>query len=88
MHEVLVVLEQWCTSAGLKVSAAKTQWIDLGKRSSVADMTIDGVEIKRSKSVKFLSLFISRDMKWREHLGYLRTQSILLISDLFSTHRS
>ena len=75
IRQCLNVVEQWCQSAGLKVSAGKTQWIDVGKRPAIADVAIDGIEIERSESIKFLGLMISKDGKWRQHLEYLKAKT-------------
>ena len=61
----------WCKSTSLKISPSKTQLMNIGKYEYNEEITIDGQKIEKIKSIKYLGVMLSKEMKWKEHLNLI-----------------
>ena len=74
-------ISRWITSNGLKMNVAKTQLMVMNRRSKdkkveQIQVSIDGTELNKQSSVKYLGVLIDNDLAWK---AYVKS-SVVLVS--------
>ena len=69
-------ISMWIKSNGLKMNVAKTQLMVLNRKSKdkaeQIQVKIDGTELNKQCSVRYLGVHIDKDLTWKVHVNYLR----------------
>ena len=67
-------ISRWITSNGLKMNVAKTQLNRRSKDKKVEQIqvSIDGTELNKQSSIKYLGVLIDNDLAWKAHVNHLR----------------
>lgn len=72
----VLVIENWCRSAGLRLSVEKSQILNLGKCEPVqCDLTIDGKQVPVSDKIKYLGVMLDARLEWNEHIRYIEQKA-------------
>lgn len=70
--DAINIIEQWCESAGLKLSVEKSQVLDIGKCECAGQLPkMSGHRIDSTKAIKYLGVMLDRGLKWNEHIKYI-----------------
>ena len=91
-----MIRTHWSLEAGLHINANKTQAMLIGSPHnlrkinllSLPSITVNGVNIPFSSSVKNLGLHISSDLKWGTHVNSIVTYTTKTLNFLYSKCRS
>ena len=75
LDKALACINDWCQRAELKVSAEKTQVLNVGTSKYTIPIVIEGKTVESSDSLTYLGVTISKEMKWREHLASLKIKA-------------
>eukprot|EP00061_Rhincodon_typus_P001647 g15368.t1 len=80
-------LVTWCNENSLSLNISKTKelTIDFRKKGEHVPIYINGTEVKRVKSIKFLGVTITNDLSWTSHVdGTVRVaqQSLVFLRRL------
>ena len=79
INDELDIISDWFKSNKLSVNAAKSNYVTFRKSPdcTIPDtITIDGNQIEKAKSVKFLGIFIDERLKWQDHISHCRKKII------------
>lgn len=66
----------WSDQWGFKVSPAKTQVMLFTNKNVEAVVKVWEVNVKKSKSVKFLGMWFDKRLTWRDHVQFLREKCL------------
>lgn len=78
MNAELTTLSDWFKANKLSLNTSKTNYVIFQKSNSLktnsneVNITIDGKQIDRVKSPKFLGVYLDENLTWREHIDYCR----------------
>ena len=68
MNRILDNISQWCAANKLSLSPAKTCYSIFGNCSYNIKLLVNGKEIGKTESVKYLGLLIDDKLKWINHI--------------------
>ena len=72
INQVLTEISKWFSANKLSLNIEKTKFILFGKNSHDLDaihLKINGVDIDRINSIRFLGVTIQKNLKWTEHIN-------------------
>ena len=69
IQQALTVLDQRCRVLGLKISVDKTKFVRYtpGQSNEEPQFTLQGTDIERVSSYKYLGVIFDEKLTWKEH---------------------
>lgn len=80
--EALRAIDKWCASTGLSLSTQKSQIVNIGRLNYERKVEINGDQIEYSPYFKYLSITLSRELKFKEYLNELEKKTIKLTNTI------
>ena len=72
LTQAFELIKCWCKEADLAVNEEKTEFLlTTRKRSLDWSLTLNGVEIRTSKSIKYLGVVIDEKLTWADHIKHI-----------------
>ena len=81
LSETYYAIVKWCDLAELKINLNKTQFMLLGRKRLNRPILLHNNPIKLVNKIKYLGVFLDRELNWKSHLDHLESKINLL------THR-
>lgn len=81
----LDLIANWIKINGLPINVAKTQFMILSRRAmkpenSSIKIELQGTEITKTDTIKYLGLLIDSNLSWKSHTDYVRRKSLAAIA--------
>lgn len=71
------LLHDWLCKNVLSINTVKTCYVTFGRAKNMSDLkiVIDGAEIQRVKTYKYLGLVLDEDLKFNAHVNHIKKQT-------------
>lgn len=89
LKEALQHVEKWCETWQMKINPQKTVLMRITRKNSPLQLSysLNGSVLSKVKSFKYLGVILTSDLRWNEHISYIKKKAVTKLGYLRRTLR-